>query len=85
MSTYNVVKIEWVDACSQSAWLPISQHQEQPLAHIFTVGILLHKDKKVTRVCLSLHPSDGVASDSLGIPTASIIRMETIKSYRMED
>lgn len=73
-----MVKVDWVDSCSDDAWQHESIALEHTVAPCSSVGYLLKKNKK--EVSLSLSRSDlGKVFMVLAIPRGCIKKITTLK------
>jgi hypothetical protein len=74
---WKFVRVDWVDACSNSGWH--SPEKPTDLAKIVSFGYLVKEDKDKVVLAASLDlRMDGIG-DSIAIPKGCITRIRTLK------
>ena len=78
---HKIVKIEWIDAQTQTSRLSLDEVKHIKSAVTLTVGYLVNEDKDSVAVCSWIHVFDGgdLYCDTHIIPKAIIKSMRVVK------
>ena len=77
-TTYNLYKIDWKDACSNTSWRALDECRLNLLV-VHSVGWLVGENKEVISLAQQLS-ANGTAADTINIPKSCIVN-----KYKLPD
>ena len=82
-TTYNLYKIDWIDACSNSSWVSIDLMNEPEHHHVSSIGWLVKENKDYYVLAQNLS-SNGNCADRIQIPKKWIRKVKRITGNIIE-
>jgi len=75
---YQIVRITWIDACSEVGWTALSDIKTNSIITCQTVGWLISEDRKQVVVTTTFAENDQ-CTDPMCIPKKCIIKRKLLK------
>ena len=78
MNRWDVIRIDWVDACASGGWQDLEGITIKPF-HVTSIGMFLGEDDLHWTICTNDGYSYNRVSDTMSIPKGMITYVEVIK------
>lgn len=81
---HQVVLVEWIDADVNNSWIAKEEIDHEFIPNV-TIGFLLHQDKNQYVISSTYDPEGEYYNATIRIPSAWVIRVETISTMGFRD